>query len=146
MSCENFKTTLNGVEYNYTQLPASKSLNLKLRLTKVFGSTIPLLLEGIGKNDEAQTLIFTDAILKILTENNADEISTLITDTVSTVQVGQDRIDVDNQFSGDLVGLYTLFYWVIKKEYESFLAGVTGLLGDIKKPVKKTQLKSISPT
>ncbi len=138
MSCEKFKTTLGGVEYNYTQLPASKSLRLKLRITKVFSDVLPLLLGGLGKTDSEQVQLFATAINQMMSRNTTDEVADLILDSVRTVQIDDEQIDVDKQFSGNLVGLYTLIFWVLKKEYKGFLDVATGLFdkGSVKKKTK----------
>lgn len=135
MPCEKFKTTLGGVEYNYTQLPASKSLRLKLRITKVFSDVLPLLLGGLGKTDSEQVQLFATAINQMMSRNTTDEVADLILDSVRTVQIDDEQIDVDKQFSGNLVGLYTLIFWVLKKEYKDFLDVMTGLFD--KDSVKK---------
>ncbi len=144
MACETFKTTLAGVEYTYTQLPASRSLRLKIRLVATFSGCIHMFLAGREKSDDEQLKIFVDAITTTLNKSTTDDIIALIFDCVATVQVGMDVIDVDKQFSGDLLNLYTLVYWVLRKEYESFLVVMIDLLGDTKPIKTQSGLKSIS--
>lgn len=143
MSCEKSRTTLGGVEYNYTQLPASKSLRLKLRILSVFGEAIPKLISGLGKSDEEQIPIIVAAISSILKGDQTDRVADLVFDVIRTVQIDDTQIDIDKQFAGDLVGMYALVHWVLKKEFGAFLADVIGLSES--KPVKpRNGLKNIS--
>lgn len=133
MACQTFKTQLKGIEYTYTQLPASQSILLKLKIAKIFGDAIPELIGALGQSDNEQLRILSNVITTLLNKNKPEEITDLLVNIISTIQIGMERIKPDSQFSGDLSGFYSLVFWTLKKEYGDFLEGMTATFG-LKKP------------
>lgn len=132
MACETFKTTINGTEYSYTQLPASRSLRLKFKIIKLFSSAVPLLIEGKGKKDDEQIKMFIKAIESVVGSSGGNDVPDLIIECLSSVQVDDDHIDFNKQFSGIMVEMYKVLFWVMKKEYGSFLEEAKGLFAEMK--------------
>lgn len=132
MSCRTETTTINDHEYSVTQWSAEKAILMKLKLAKVFGSSITkmaALFDGVNKNED--TRMEAEALsegLQVLFEgNSAEEILSLIKSCV--VGVARDGTKItdltfNSVFSTDsLADVYLVFIFVLRVNYANFLNG-----------------------
>lgn len=140
MACKTESKTIGGHEYSVTQWPATKALLMKIRLAKVFGTSIALIGASVtGKNrDYSKDAKALADGLESLFNNSPEALVSLIKETV--IGAGCDNeVITDSQFeelfSGDdLANVYKVFFFVIKVNYGNLIKGqsVELLLAKIK--------------
>lgn len=124
MNCETFTTEINGRAYSYTQLPATKSLILKYSLAGIIGSAVTDIIPYLGKSKNEQTKAFGDAMVKIFSNNEPEEIVALIKKVMVPAFCDGERIDIDKHFTGEASEMYQVLLWILKQEYGDFFTGV----------------------
>ena len=128
MSCEQFHTTINQIDYSYTQLPATQSLKLKFKLAGILGNAIGEITAGLGKKDAEQMKVFTSAIEHIFSNNDPDMIVELIKKILAPAFRDKKRIDFDADFTGNTQEMYQAVFWILKTEYGGFMEGLEGMV------------------
>ncbi len=121
MTCETVLSTINGREYTYTQLSATKSLLLKFKIAGFISASAKDIAAGMGKNDKEQLEYFLSAISIVFKENRPDEILSIIKEIFEPAFVSGERIDIDKHYGGNLSEMYKALFWILKEEYGSFL-------------------------
>lgn len=122
MAVETFNTEINGKQFSYTQMPASKSLLMKLRLMKILGPALPLIGEVFSlESDRDKFVVFTKIIERLMVRTQPEEVLQIFKDITELCFCDGKKALFDVVFTGNLEDLYELAFWVITKEYSSFL-------------------------
>ena len=127
MSCEMFKTEIDGHKYAYTQLSATASLKLKYKLAGIIGSAIGDLTTALGKTDVEQMKSFSQAVEHIFAKNDPDEMVDLIKKILAPAFRDDTRIEFDAVYTGNTTEMYKALFWVLKQEYGGFMEGLESL-------------------
>lgn len=129
MSCETFTTNIDGNDYAYTQLTASKSLTLKYRLAGMLGSAVTDIVPAVGKSDEVQVEAFGKAVQDVFSKNDPEKVVDVITKIFVPAFRNKERIDMDRDFTGNTGEMYKALFWILGCEYGNFIKGLGELAG-----------------
>lgn len=138
MACRQETLEINGDTYLVFQLPPSEALPLKFKLAKILGPSLAELLEGIdiaGDNQKASGKAVIEAISKIFSELDPEEITKLIQKVVSRVRKNGKHVIFDEDFQDDFNTLYKIFFWVLQVNFGNFFEGL-GLKAGLEKLVR----------
>ena len=128
MSCETFTNEINGHKYAYTQLTATKSLKLKFTLAGMLGTAITDVIPAVGKDDTSQIEAFGKAIQDVFSKNDPDKVVEVIKQIFVPAFRDNERIDMDENFTGNTQEMYLVLFWILKCEYGNFIKGLGDLL------------------
>ena len=124
--------TINGHAYYVRQLPPTKALPLKFKLTKILGTALPSLLQNKGKDDDKQAEAFVKAIESIFNVVNPDDLMGLIKSVVETATRdgkrimdggGDQVISFDEAFQDEYKEMYQVFFFVLEVNFGNFIKG-----------------------
>ena len=127
--------TINEKTYVIHQMAATDAVAVQLRLLKLMGGDLVKIFQ--------QDADFFSSLSKLDTEEVKDLIVKLVSNTPLVTDIDGKPVDIDNDFTGSLMALYELLWYVLRTNYEDFFLGVQSkvgsLLGSTKKPKKKKQ-------
>jgi hypothetical protein len=131
-------TEINGLEVTCQQLPARRATSLAIRLLKMIGPALPMLIEG-GKRPTAPD----GPVLQLLFANLDEKAAVdLIEQVLSSVTVCDTRADrpmnisfatkrelIDQVFTGRLRDLFAVIAFAVKVQFGDFFAGSSSEAG-----------------
>ena len=147
--------TINEHKYYVRQLPPTKALPLKFKLTKILGAALPSLLTGKEKpsateeenneNKNKQAEAFGRALESLFSVINPDEMMELIKTVIETATRdgkrimdggGDQVISFDDAFQDSYQEMYQVLFFVLEVNFGNFIKGFGLDLETIKKKVK----------
>lgn len=129
MACKTETKEIDGVEYSVTQWPAETALLNKMKLIKIFGASLGLLISGLDMAKDAEIDLsdvdFSGAIAKIFESTDPEELVSILKSCIVGVACNDKRItnsSFTELFSGDsLSSVYKIFIFVIQVNYSNLL-------------------------
>lgn len=124
MACKTETKQIGDHEYSVTQWPVEKSMLMKFRLIRSFGTALTSLVIT-SENDETQAL--SKALDSIFNASTPEDLVALVKSCVLGVACDGTKITESSftqLFSGDdMMDVYTLFIFVIKVNYSNLFKG-----------------------
>lgn len=149
MATELIKKDVDGFEYEFSQFGAKRSLRTLIRLSKVLGKPLSLLLgsmNGSGKLlDKSLDMDMIGLALNALTENmDSAEVISLIEELTSGDACLCDgkKIIFDSHYEGRLDHLFKVLYAALEVQYGNFFGAMVALQG----PKKHHPMTQVNPT
>ena len=133
MALREERKEINGKTYYVRQMPPTKALPLKFKLTQIIGSALPKLISSKGKEDAKQAEAFSDALADLFNKINPEDMLSLIKDVVSTATIDGKRIidgtssesiSFDDAYADNYAEMYQAFFFVLKVNYGNFIKGL----------------------
>jgi len=118
---------IDGDRYRVTNLPATRSRGLHLRIMKAIGKPLA---EMIGKGSDADLAEAVEALLVKIDEQLLADLCAAFGEVTQINGIPElaDEKSFDRFFSGRILVLYKWLYHCLKWEYSDFLDGLPTLL------------------
>tara|TARA_R110000782_G_C14801543_1_gene411903 strand:- start:1658 stop:2083 length:426 start_codon:yes stop_codon:yes gene_type:complete len=127
MSCETLTETIGDHEFSVTQWSAQKSILMKFKLIKTFGSAISILAGHNEDSDSGQAEALSAGLSMLFKHTSPEELLNLMTECVIGVACDGKRItpsSFNELFSGDnLLDVYKVFAFVMRTNYGNLMKG-----------------------
>ena len=132
MVCRTETKDINDREYSVTQWPADKSMLMKFKLAKIFGTSIVKLVDAISesenpKNQTNEIKAIGESLSLLFKDNEPEEIVNFIKSCIIGVACEGKRITETRYpelYSGDnLMEIYKVFLFVVQVNYSNLFKG-----------------------
>lgn len=130
MACKTEVTTISGSEYACTQYAAIQGLTYKLKVIKLFGPVLDMLLPVLSNpeaTEEQQVEALTSSLGKLFAVADPEEVAELLVSMLTTGSVSKEgtritRALFEEYFSGDsLMDAYKVFFFVLRTNYSGLM-------------------------
>lgn len=131
---------IKGKTYRVQPMLATDAVRLQARLLKVLGGGIdrlPVILKGAGsgatpEEKEASNVAAIGAFTDVFSNGDPDEMTGLIKDVVEVAMVRResgvyDRINMDNDFTGDLGAMVRVAVFVLREVFGDFFSDIRAI-------------------
>lgn len=121
MAVKTETTVINDIQYNVTQLFAEDAIKVECEIANLIGGDFVRLFTDSGK--------LADLLKNIDPEKTLALFKKLIQNKCVTKKINVDGSDIflpvsiNEDFSGDLVGLHSLLFFIIEVNFKSFFLG-----------------------
>lgn len=126
MSLKTETTRIGEHDYSVTQWNATKSMVMKLKTAKYLGGFI----EAIGELEGNIQTELMKSLGSILDSVDPEAFVEFVKEVACSAVKGGERMSksrFDEYFAGDILAAYSLAFFVLKVNYEDFLASVLNL-------------------
>lgn len=123
---------LNGVLYRVEPMLATDAIRMQVRIVKMLGSAVdrlPDIFNNRKDNEEKSNAAMIAAFTDIFSKADPDEMTQLFKEIAELAQKrspsgSHDPVDIDADFSGDLLTMMDLIIWVLREQFGSFFIGL----------------------
>ena len=127
MSCRTENRIIGEHEYSVTQWPAEKAILMKLKIIKIFGSSVVTLGGSLVSGGDEDIEVFAEGLTSLFNNSSPEEISKFMKSCVIGAGCGESRITestFETLFSGDnLMDFYKVFLFVLEVNYAHLMKG-----------------------
>jgi hypothetical protein len=127
MACRTETKEIGDSEYSVTQWSAEKSMLMKFKLGKTFGTSIAALMRSSNDKKDSEAKAFSEIISVFFDNNSPEELVALMKACVLGTACNGKRItdtSFNELFSGDdLVEVYKVFIFVLQVNYSNLFKG-----------------------
>ena len=140
MSVETKDKVIDGKKITVTQFPGRKALFYKVKLIKLFGSSIgAMLAQAKGLTAQIDMSVFAAAMDKLATTIDEGEFTRFVLELLQLTRVDNVPIteaSFDMEFAGNLLFMYKILWFTLEVNYGSFFGenGIGKILSALQPP------------
>ena len=153
MAVETRDKVIDGKKITVTQFPGRKALFYKVKLIKLFGSSIgAMLAQAKGLTAQVDMSVFAAAMDKLATTVDEGEFTRFVLELLQLTRIENVPIteaSFDMEFAGNLLSMYKILWFTLEVNYGSFFGenGIGKILSALQPPpVPEKQPASSKPS